>query len=271
MKKLILLLSGVIVILLGAIGWLLNHNLRIDTEELDFGDSQPSNIVTFGIGFGDFQDEYASEGVVVGANYLISVDFAFVNDYEVLWSSHTDFKADDVLLKTDGTDHMIDDEGRIVRMERIDDFIRITYVDYSKLTIQTSILNQDRNAIGIDSSARISYMSETRETRLIDFGHTVINDGISATLENTLSLLPGTQVRVVIVKSVIFDVLLIPIQFLCVDNLGDYVYRVDRDQNGKNVYTKVYLTILHQNAVSAVVQFEDNEHPTGHLYAKIYW
>lgn len=271
MKKLILFLSLVVFILFGGIIYLLQNNLNLDSYSIDFEDSTPNNVVKFRIGVGDFEDKYYTTGLVSGQNYVFSIKFDYFTDYELYFFENMDFTPSDIILKVDNIESKISNYGRIISIENDNSSIDITYIDYEELYVLSEIDNIDRNIITYSSVAEISYNDLSQRTHIFSMDYIVHNDKIQIILENSLYLLPGTEVNVEITRNVIEDVYFVQTDLLSLDNFGYFIYKCDTDINGQDIYTKIYVNIIEQNQVISVIDFQGIAESQGIDYAKIYW
>ena len=91
MKKTVIILSVIILCLLTSLVILLNTNLKMDSYDLVLIDSEPSNVVSFHINYGDFTDQYTTTGIVVGEDYIIDIAFSYIDEYMINIDVNSDF------------------------------------------------------------------------------------------------------------------------------------------------------------------------------------
>jgi len=244
----------------------------MDSYDLVLIDSEPSNVVSFHINYGDFTDQYTTTGIVVGEDYIIDIAFSYIDEYMINIDVNSDFSESDIILRTDGTNRTIDCEGRVVNVSEINQNIIVTYIDYSKLYVLSNIPNVDRNIVSLRTPVIVTYNENSSSSEIHEIGFNVTNDLLATKLENSLKLLPGTEVIVSYEREVINDVYYILNDFLSEDNNGYYIHMKNNSEfEDESEYTKIYVDVIKQNDIVSIIDFDNIEEQKDELYAKIYW
>lgn len=257
MKKVIFVLSFVIIGLLFVILYLLNESL--DTEEYDIVNAIEKEIhyTECTLTVRDVEDIYWADATVYGEeeHYIQTLEYEFWRNYELCTSKGSEVKTGDILVKIDGAEKTISTDAKIIDISvSKEDIITIKYLDYKALCIQGRYSSELADDITYHTPVKILYNGELYDSRINDLGYEVIDGYIRIYLDLPKNLLPGTGVKIMIIKNVYPNQYTIDNAFVLEDNLGTYINRITEE----NELEKIYVDILCKTEEYTAITIDDN-------------
>ena len=264
MKKVIAALVVLILILLGAIILLLNHDLNAgepDAKLLTF--EQSKNYIECVLWKGDINDEAVLEGVVKGDSYLKTVEYEFKNTYELLAERDTIIDKDTSVLKVDSKEIAFDAPIRIVSLEEYEGeenrkYLLLTYLDFEALYIEAYYDSNLQDAVTHETVVTATASErDLHDLQIQSLGYEIVDNKIRIQLKASDLLLPGTTVKVHLIFRTYKDQWLAPNELIRKDNQGYYLTYLDEFSAEHDVYVTILYKGEEQSAIKIDPDFAD--------------
>lgn len=257
MKKVFAALIFVIMLLLSAIILLLKYNLKSDVADdklIHF--EQTIHYTECLLYKGDINDEVILDGIVTGEEYIKTTEYSFDNSQKLLVGTDTFIPEGTSVFNIDGKEIQFDKSIRVIDYTVEEQYIILTYLDYSALFIQAYY----------DASLEEYVTHQTKVTAqknddsLIDvsiakLGYEIQNGMIEVQLHTSECLLPGTEVKVHLIFHTYTDQWLIPNDWLKTDERGTYVTYLDEVGMEEDVYVNVICRGVNETAIEINEEF----------------
>lgn len=237
--------------MLSAIIFLLEYNLKSDVADdklIRF--EQTIHYTECLLHKGDINDEVFLDGVVTGKEYVKTIEYVFDHSQKLLVETDTFIPKGTAVCNIDGKDIQFDQSIRVIDYTVEEQYIMLTYLDYSALFIQAYFDASQEEYVTHQTKVTAQKNDESQtDVSITKLGYEIQNGMIEVQLHTSECLLPGTEVEVHLVFHTYTEQWLIPNDWLKTDERGTYVTYLDDAGVEEDVYVNIICRGVNETAI----------------------